>query len=280
MQQGVGFSEGMQIAQSFRMSLYICYVNRSTPMENTGAGSHFVLAGIAIPAVQWKELDSKISGIKRRFVPDEADEERREFLKKICDEITTWPDARLFAEAYDKNALTTSPENPHRLYEDAFTQVVGRFQAFLVNRGNYLESPLYGLVVHSDLGDVALKSANFLRNHPRNGIPWTKFNKIVETLFVDICSTSMMQIAAICGFAVQRFFDNGETDLFDRIYRKFDRAKNTVVGIRHYPSQKCCYCRVCVDRHLPYEKMGAGAPMAARYDGGTRNGPEKDPCRG
>jgi hypothetical protein len=312
------------------MPIYLCYVNESGPSENIGNTSHFVLAGIAIPAVQWKELDGKISRIKRRFELEEAEidsawmmrryaeqeslpgfsgrdyqsrrqevrrtrdrvlrhvvgtrtqtslpeiiknykktdryihltrEERIDFLKKICDEINTWTDARLFAEAYDKNALSACPENPPRLYEDAFTQVMSRFQAFLVNRGNYLGTPLYGLIVQGNNGAVVGKITKVMRDYHGKGMLRTKFDKIVETpLFIDFRLASMVQIADVCAYAVQRFFDNGESDLFDRIYTKFDRAKDTVVGIRHYTAQKNCHCRVCVDHHVPPHKKWSWEP--------------------
>lgn len=280
----------MQLAESPRMPVYICYVNKSGTFQSVGDTSHFVLAGVAIPAVQWKELESKIIKIKKRFERvgtdidtawmDFTQEERRGFLTRICDEINTWTEARLFAEAYDRNALSAFPMTSNRMYEFAFHHVISRFQAFLVNRGNYLGSPLYGLVVQAHQGENPAKVTNVMRNSHRKGPPWTKFDKIVETpLLVDIRSTSMVQIADVCSFVVQRFFECGETDLFDRIYTKFDRAKDTVVGIRHYTAHKCCQCRVCVDHHVPSVKMGAGAPMIARYDGGPRYVPEKDPCR-
>jgi hypothetical protein len=267
------------------MPVYICYVNKSGILQCFDDASHFVLAGIAIPAVQWKELESKIIRIKKRFELASAEidtgcEERQDFLKRICEEINTWTEARLFAEAYDRSALSTCPLTPNRMYEFAFHHVISRFQAFLVNRGNYLGSPLYGLVVQASQGENSAKVTNILRNSHRKAPPWTKFDKIVETpLLVDIRSTSMVQIADVCSYAVQRFFEHGETDLFDRIYPKFDRAKDTVVGIRHYTAHKCCQCRVCVDHHVPSVKMGAGAPMIARYDRVPRYGPEKDPCR-
>ncbi|PWB62756.1 MAG: hypothetical protein C3F14_09485 [Deltaproteobacteria bacterium] len=292
------------------MPVYICYVNKSGTLQCFGDASHFVLAGIAIPAVQWKELESKIIKIKKRFelADTEIDtawmmrrcadpgnvetdektegysnltqEERQGFLARICEEINTWTEARLFAEAYDWNALSDCPLTPSRMYEFAFHHVISRFQAFLVNRGNYLGSPLYGLVVQANQEENSARVTNIMRNFHRRGPPWTKFDKIVETpLLVDIRSTSMVQIADVCSYAVQRFFEFGETDLFDRIYSKFDRAKDTVVGIRHYTAHKCCQCRVCVDHHVPSVKMGAGAPMVARYDRVPRYGPEKDPCR-
>lgn len=250
----------MRIASSFPMSVYICYV--SGPSGSVCTTSHFVLAGIAIPAVQWKKCNGKILGIKSRFELEETEryvhltgDGRNDFLKELCDEIATWTDARLFAEASDKSALAACPTSPLRLREDAFTQVLCRFQAFLVHRGNYLGVPLHGLIVKGNNGDADGKITNIMRHSPKKASPWMRFDKIVEApLLVDIRSASMMQIADVCSYAVQRFFENGESDLFDRIYPKFDRAKNTVVGIRHYTAQKQCLCKVCIDHRIPPEK--------------------------
>jgi hypothetical protein len=320
----------MQIAEFRCMPVYICYVSKSGTVINIDNISHFVLAGMAIPAVQWKELDEKISRIKRKFELDEAEidsasmmrryaeqeslpgfsgqdyqsrrqevrrtrdgvirhavatrtqtslpeiiknhknkdrdnhltqVERTDFLKKICDEVKTWTDARLFAEAYDKNVLTAFRANPPRLYEVAFTRVMSRFQAFLVNRGNYLGTPLYGLIVKGSNGAVAAIISKVVRDYHEKGMLRTKFDKIVETpLFIDTRLASMVQIADVCAYAVQQFFETGESDLLDRIYTKFDRAKDTVVGIRHYSAQKHCHCRVCVDHNVPPPKKWSRGP--------------------
>jgi hypothetical protein len=57
----------------------------------------------------------------------------------------------------------------------------------------------------------------------------------------------MVQIADLCSYATRRFFEKGETDLFDRFYKVFDRASGKLVGLRHYTGKMQCACLVCVD---------------------------------
>jgi hypothetical protein len=80
------------------------------------------------------------------------------------------------------------------------------------------------------------------------GTTFVAIDRIVETpLFVDSELTLMVQLADLCAYATRRFFENGETDLFDRIYPAFDRVGGKVVGLRHYTGKNKCKCRVCVD---------------------------------
>ena len=64
---------------------------------------------------------------------------------------------------------------------------------------------------------------------------------LIETpFFVDSALTNMVQVADVCAYAFRRFFEKGETDLFDRIYRRMDRRGSTVVGARHYVQGRRC----------------------------------------
>ena len=85
-----------------------------------------------------------------------------------------------------------------------------------------------------------------MRKFHQQGTLWAKVDRIIETpLFVDSSLTSMVQMADLCAYATRRFFENGETDLFDRIFGRFDQASGRIVGIRHYVGAKSCECKVC-----------------------------------
>ena len=90
---------------------------------------------------------------------------------------------------------------------------------------------------------------DLMRRFHAQGTFFTKIPRLVETpLFVESGLTSMVQVADLCAYAVRRFFENGETDLFDRIYGRFDRKPSgTLVGLRHYTGDVTCSCRVCKD---------------------------------
>ena len=171
--------------------------------------------------------------------------QRAALLRELADLIGSWSDARLFCEACDKSSYgATVPETP--LYEAGFTQLVSRFQAFLTNKGTRDNSDLFGLLVHDNNETVSRRLTDLMRRFHKDGTLWRKLTRIVETpMFVDSKLTVMVQLADLCAYATRRFFENGETDLFNRIYPKFDRTGARVVGIRHFRYQKKCDCVVC-----------------------------------
>jgi hypothetical protein len=94
---------------------------------------------------------------------------------------------------------------------------------------------------------VAKKLTEMILKFHRQGSRWTSIHQIVETpFFVSSQLTSMVQMADLCGDAIRRNYENNETDFFDRIYPRFDRTPQGVVGIRHF-SARTCKCRVCTD---------------------------------
>ena len=172
--------------------------------------------------------------------------ERHHLLTDLADVIATWQDVRLFAEVIDKR-YAYSEIRQYSPYEFAFTELVQRFEYFLRNRGNFLGTHLNGLLVQDNNETVAKRLTLMMRRFHRLGTRWTGIEHIIETpLFVDSHLTSMVQMADLCAYATRRMFENGESDLFGRIYPKFDRVPNGVVGIRHYTTSGC-RCRPCSD---------------------------------
>ena len=63
-------------------------------------------------------------------------------------------------------------------------------------------------------------------------------------LFVGSDLTRMVQIADLCGYALRRYVENGETELFDPLFQRADRIGPTAVGVRHFTGLACA-CRIC-----------------------------------
>jgi len=57
--------------------------------------------------------------------------------------------------------------------------------------------------------------------------------------------TGMVQIADLCSYALRRYLENKETDLFRRIFQRADRKSDTVVGVRHFTDNNCG-CEICL----------------------------------
>lgn len=195
-------------------------------------------------------------------------DERMDCLRAVADLVGSWHDCRLFAEAIDKTAFGLEPpRNPP--FEEAFTQVVSRFHGFLEKRGGDRD---YGLLVQDNNPTAATRLTELMRHFHRGGTLFTKIRRIVETpFFVDSQLTSCVQLSDLAAFSVRRFFENTESDLFDRIYGRFEWDNQVLVGLRHYTGTRACQCRVCVDHHRRPKtatarktKRNLGRPLARR----------------
>ena len=103
----------------------------------------------------------------------------------------------------------------------------------------------YGLLIHDNNETVSKRLTELMKQFHRKGTFWTDITNIIETpLFVDSQLTGMIQIADICSYALRRYLENGERELFDLIYKRADRKDNIVVGVRHFTVQNCD-CAIC-----------------------------------
>lgn len=171
-------------------------------------------------------------------------DERKDFIRQIALCVSRWGYARLFAECVDK--IFFSPSRAQlTVDEQAFQQVVSRFETFLrlINTSSTTKS--YGLLIHDNNPTVAKKHTELMRQFLRSGTLWTQIDNIIETpLFVDSQLTSMVQIADLCGYALRRYLENNEDELFGVVFSRADRKDGTVVGVRHFTSLGCS-CKIC-----------------------------------
>ncbi len=168
--------------------------------------------------------------------------ERIEFLKELCDLIGAWGESRLFAYAIYKEALKG---RSHRFtpYEHAFFQVLWKFERFLRDES----TGKMGLLVHDNNETVSKRITEMMYAFHKHGTLFGKIQKIIETpLFVDSSLTGMVQIADLCAYAIRRFCENGETELFNRIHPRVHRKGFKVLGLTHYTGKKSsCSCKIC-----------------------------------
>ena len=174
-------------------------------------------------------------------------QERIAAAREVADRIGDWSFARLFAECIDK--IHFDPLKTHREVDvQAFEQVVSRFQQYL-HRAFRTDTAALGLLVHDNNHTIARKHTALMREFHANGTLWTSVDRIIETpLFVDSGLTRMIQIADLCSYALRRFCENGETDLFARVFKAADRAGTRVVGVRHFAGL-ACKCAICDAHH-------------------------------
>lgn len=168
-------------------------------------------------------------------------------LLQLAGTMANWLDSYIFCDAIDKTSLVgRSGATPP--IEEAFLQVVTRFHSFLQAQGN----AELGLLIADNNQAASTRLTDVMRDFYTRGAGtqyrWRRtVDQIVETpLFVDSYLTGMIQLADVAAYSVRRFFENNETDLFDRIYGRFHSTGGRLVGLRHFTGATVCRCRVCV----------------------------------
>jgi len=171
--------------------------------------------------------------------------ERRQLVMEIAGCLAGWDYARLFAECIDKIHFDQALAGK-TVSEQAFEQLVSRFEQYLQNIGAIERSQLPGLLIHDNNDTIAKRHTELMKSYHRQGTLWTHIANIIETpLFVNSALTSMVQLADICAYALRRYLENSELDLFNLIFQRADRIGSTAVGVRHFTNQPCT-CLICV----------------------------------
>lgn len=170
--------------------------------------------------------------------------ERKACIREMAECISKWEFARLFAECLDK-IFFNSGKNTHKVDEQSLEQLVSRFERYLQRVGKDNPHQAFGLLIHDNNQTVAKKHTEMMKKFHQKGTLWTDIEHIIETpLFVDSELTSMVQVADLCGYALRRYMENNESELFDLIFQRADQKDGVVVGVRHF-TRKGCICKIC-----------------------------------
>ena len=170
--------------------------------------------------------------------------ERQQCISNVASCVSGWGFARVFAECIDK--VHFDPVRaPAAVDEQAFEQVVSRFERFLQLVRTAGGRKSFGLLIHDNNETVARKHTELMKQFHNAGTLWTRLENIIETpLFVDSELTRMVQIADLCAYAMRRYLENQEIELFHLIFERADRKDGLAVGVRHFTSSKCT-CLIC-----------------------------------
>lgn len=190
--------------------------------------------------------------------------ERRDVVFQIARAFAANRESRMFGGAINKDWFNAVPNRRLPMFEFAFDSIVNRFQAFLSNRAQYISRTnpsdarrFIGLLVQDNNPTVAKRLTALMRRFQVEGTFFRTIDRIIETpFFVDSQLTSMVQVADIAAYAVRRYLDNSESELFDIFYARVDRARQTPVGLRHY-CHKPCPCKICLEHGASPFSIGA-----------------------
>ena len=171
-------------------------------------------------------------------------DERRAYIKELVICVGGWGFARLFAECVDKAHWHSSPLFK-TIDEQAFTQIITRFERYLQILDSQTPGKNYGLIIHDNNLTIEKKHTQLMKDFRKNGTLWTNVSNILETpLFVNSELTSMIQVADLCCYFLRRYVEKEEIEMFDEIIKRADTKDGIMVGVRHFTSASC-KCFIC-----------------------------------
>ncbi|MEN6292162.1 MAG: DUF3800 domain-containing protein, partial [Methanobacterium sp.] len=152
--------------------------------------------------------------------------ERKAYINDLAKCIANWQSARLFAECIDK-VYFDPVKTKQTTDEQAFEQLVSRFEQFLERTNKKKTDGCYGLLIYDNNVTVAKKHTELMHRFRLSGTLWTKIDRIIETpLFVNSELTSMIQIADVCAYSLRRYLENDEEELFNCIFKRADTVSS------------------------------------------------------
>ena len=117
-------------------------------------------------------------------------DDRKTLVRDVAKVVSQWDYAKLFAECINKVHFDPTKARSG-IDEQAFEQVVSRFEQYLVNTSPKNGPKHHGLIVHDNNETIARKHTSLMRQFQSAGTFWTKIDHIVETpMFVDSSLTS------------------------------------------------------------------------------------------
>ena len=172
-------------------------------------------------------------------------QERFDFIKSICYCIREWRDSRIFFHAIKKAGYDDSHSHVGGIFEDAFCQIITRFQSFLQNI-SHTGNEQYGLLVADNNQSIQIKLTTLTRGFHQRGAFWRDIPNIVETpLFVDSKQTGMIQLADVVSYSLRRYFDANEDALLSILWSRFGWHRGKMETGRHFTPQENCGCKIC-----------------------------------
>lgn len=152
-------------------------------------------------------------------------QERVDFVDDVCSAFSNWGHSRVFIVAVDKR--TYLPK--YSIYEDAFEQLISRFQTFIQN----ISPNDYGIVAVDNNQAQAAKLTALTNVFHATGTQYNNIPNIIDTpYFVDSKMTSMIQIADLVSYGARVHFEKGNSKLFNVYESRIDINKGKMVGLK------------------------------------------------
>lgn len=247
--------------------MHLLYLDDSGSVGNA-ADKHVILAGLAIHEKQGHWLSKSLNTLATEIWPDSPSTiefraadmrsgkkhwrgigkaDRHEVYRKALKIIAASPadSVRLFGVAAHK--IACSPDDP---MEYAFEQICSRFDHYLGRlhkRGNTQR----GIII-LDKSTYETSLQQLAKDFAIDGHRWGHLHNIAEVpLFVDSTATRLIQLADLIAYALRRYYDAGDDEMFEIIKSRFDAEGGVVHGLMHHrPAEQTCGCHYCRQRRI------------------------------
>jgi len=259
----------MRIAGAFALPgcllalMYLLYLDDSGSVQNA-SDRHVVLAGIAVFERQPHWLSEKLDAIAARVWPENPNglefrgtdilggkkhwrgvgpTDRFNAYSEAMEAIGRSQLVHIFGAAIHKAAA--SPEDP---MEYAFENICNRFDRFL-GRLHLKGNTQRGLII-LDESSYETSLQRLAKEFRTIGHRWGQlYNMSDVPLFVNSKATRLIQYADMVAHAIRRYYERGDSRLFDKFAPRFDQVGGVIHGLVHStPQSEVCNCLACRQR--------------------------------
>ena len=151
--------------------------------------------------------------------------DRIDFVNEICHQFSQWGHMRIFLIIVDKRTYKPT----YSIYEDAFEQLISRFQRFIQN----ISPNDYGIVAMDNNQTISQKITALSKIFHSSGTRYANIPNIIDTpYFVDSKMTSMIQLADIVSYGARKVYEKSDSALFDLYRPRIDSIRGNLVGLK------------------------------------------------
>jgi hypothetical protein len=243
--------------------MYLLYLDDSGSVQNA-SDRHIVLAGVAVFERQPHWLSEELDAIAQRLWPESpkslefrgtdilggkkhwrgiGKEDRSSAYREAMGILGRSQKVHIFGAAIHKAAI--SPNDP---MEFAFEQICNRFDRFLgrLHKSNNTQRGL--IILDKSSYETSLQA--LARDFRTIGHRWGQLYNLSDVpLFVDSKATRMIQYADMVAHAMRRYYERGDSALFDQFSSRLDSVGGVLHGLVHYtPAGVQCNCISCRQR--------------------------------
>nr|DAY46028.1 MAG TPA: Protein of unknown function (DUF3800) [Caudoviricetes sp.] len=248
------------------MHLFFIDESGTIVAENKKHSKYFVIGGVIIPEIHWREIYKKLRDIKKQyaisseikwryFAPNNTDEdngmkhlsfeEKNDVRQKLYNIITSYKSIKIIStvtnieEAYKLTYVNTKDD----LYWYAYKQTIERFQYYLQDLSRVSGAEFNGLVI---IDNRLSCDDNRLRNlhHKLMYVDkenYSNFNNLIEGLFIAPSHLSVgIQFADLVAGALFRKYEKNDTKYYDQIKGSIRVHNGQILGygIVQFPKNK------------------------------------------